>query len=77
MDKQLKSGTSHKNPVVRKLARNNESPFHKGLRAFTSGDLSNPFKKDTQDHRDWEFGFNKSYFANLERLNGKTKKTTA
>jgi hypothetical protein len=68
MDKQ-------RNPVVRKIAP--QSPFHRGLKDFGLGNISNPYPKNTQDNRDWEFGFNKSYFTNLERLNGKTKKTTA
>lgn len=74
MDKQHKYPATHSNPSMRKLGH--KSPFHRGLKDFTLGNISNPYTKDTQDNRDWEFGFNKSYFANLERLNGKTKKIT-
>lgn len=49
--------------------------FDEGALAFKKGkNLSNPYKADTSRHRDWEYGFNKAYFANLEVLNGKAKK---
>ena len=48
-------------------------PFEQGWQAFKKGDLGNPYEVNTQPHRDWEFGFNKAYFSNLERINGKTK----
>lgn len=76
MDKQQRNATTPRHPPVRKLGNTHQSPFHRGLKDFGLGNISNPYAKNTQDNRDWEFGFNKSYFANLERLNGKTKKTT-
>lgn len=49
--------------------------FDEGVLAFKKGkNLSNPYKENTSRYRDWEFGFNKAYFANLEMLNGKTQK---
>lgn len=74
MDNQQRNATVRSNPPMRKLGH--QSPFHRGLKDFGLGNISNPYTKNTQDNRDWEFGFNKSYFANLERLNGKTKKIT-
>lgn len=51
--------------------------FDEGALAFKRGkNLSNPYKADTSRYRDWEYGFNKAYFANLEVLNGKAKKNT-
>jgi hypothetical protein len=43
-------------------------PFNEGIKAFKEGRLENPYKQDTKDYRDWEFGFNKAYFSNLERV---------
>lgn len=48
-------------------------PFEQGWQAFKKGNLGNPYETNTQQHRDWEFGFNKAYFSNLERLNAKDK----
>jgi hypothetical protein len=58
-------------------------PYDEGYRAFRKGQLSNPYNKDTSRYRDWEFGFNKAYFDNLERVkerearDGKTQKENA
>jgi len=76
MDKQQKYPTSRGNSSVRKLGIADLTPFHRGLKDFFLGNISNPYKENTQDHRDWQFGFNKSYFSNLEKINGKTKKVT-
>ena len=43
-------------------------PFNEGIKAFKEGRLGNPYKENTKDYRDWEFGFNKAYFSNLERV---------
>ena len=53
-------------------------PFHEGRRAFRKPKFEqtekgyilegNPYEKNTKDHRDWEFGFNKGYYENLEKL---------
>ena len=39
----------------------------RGMSDFYKGNITNPFPEDTTDHREWQFGFNKSYFENLER----------
>lgn len=54
----------------------NQTPFVRGLKDFYAGNISDPYEPNTQESRDWQFGFNKSYFSNLERINGKTKETT-
>lgn len=51
-------------------------PFEQGWQAFKKGNLGNPYEANTQQHRDWEFGFNKAYFSNLERLNAKDKEAS-
>jgi hypothetical protein len=43
-------------------------PFNEGIKAFKEGRLGNPYRQNTKDYRDWEFGFNKAYFSNLERV---------
>ena len=77
MDKRPKSSTTQSGSSVRKLGSTSLSPYHKGAKDFYWGKLVNPYPPDTQDSRDWQFGFNKSYFSNLERLNGKTQKSAA
>lgn len=42
--------------------------FEQGYRDFGKGYTTNPHKKGTPKYRDWEFGFNKAYFRNLERV---------
>jgi hypothetical protein len=42
--------------------------FEQGYKDFGKGQLTNPYNKDTTKSREWEFGFNKAYFRNLERV---------
>lgn len=76
MDKRQKHSPTHGNTSVRRMGNTELSPFHRGLKDFSLGNISNPYKENTQDHRDWQFGFNKSYFSNLSKINGETKETT-
>jgi len=39
----------------------------KGYDAFAYGKLRNPYSSDTMQHREWERGFNKAYYENLDR----------
>lgn len=52
------------------------SPFDKGYEGFKRN-RTNPFNKDTHSYREWERGYNASYFDNLklvkERENAKRK----
>ena len=43
-------------------------PYDQGKLAFKSGKLGNPYQDQTKDNREWEIGFNKAYFLNLERV---------
>ena len=43
-------------------------PFVQGFKGFWEGNLSNPYLVNTKDHRDWEAGFNKAYFKNLDNI---------
>lgn len=76
MDKRPNRTSTYRSAPVRKLGVSDLSPFHRGLKDFFLGNITNPYEENTQDHRDWAFGFNKSYFANLEKINGKTEKVT-
>ncbi len=45
--------------------------MEKGYRAFHTGRIVNPYKEGSSFYKEWERGFNKAYFENLEKLNGK------
>tara|TARA_R100001594_G_scaffold121566_1_gene157463 strand:- start:3964 stop:4176 length:213 start_codon:yes stop_codon:yes gene_type:complete len=54
---------------VRNYGRKTQvKPYEKGRQAFKTGRLGNPFVEDTKENREWEMGFNKAYFLNLERV---------
>ena len=61
--------------VSRKNDRNNErnqkvTPFQQGELSFKGGRLNNPYHNRYKfwQHRDWELGFNRAYFKNLEKV---------
>jgi hypothetical protein len=43
-------------------------PYEEGVKDFRVGSLGNPYKLDSKQGREWEMGFNKAYFRNLERV---------
>jgi hypothetical protein len=43
-------------------------PYDAGMKAFKTGKLGNPHPTNTKQGREWEMGFNKAYFHNLERV---------
>lgn len=43
-------------------------PFDEGRLAFKRGNLVNPYNPNTSRHRDWQFGFDRAYFENLEKV---------
>ena len=43
-------------------------PYERGRRDFTVGNISNPYRKNSKDNRDLEYGFNKAYFLNLDKV---------
>lgn len=42
--------------------------FSKGYNAFKRGKLNCPYHPNTMQAREWQRGFNKAYFDNLERV---------
>ena len=47
----------------------------KGYRAFHRGKLTNPYKPNTSFYQEWERGFSKAYFENLEKLSSRQRKS--
>jgi hypothetical protein len=43
-------------------------PYDEGQRAFKRGVLVNPYNPDTSRYRDWQFGFDRAYFGNLDKV---------
>ena len=61
--------------VSRKNDRHNErnkkiTPYEYGELSFRQGKLTNPYhnKYKFWQHRDWQLGFNRAYFKNLEKV---------
>lgn len=46
-------------------------PFNEGQRDFKVGQLVNPYNVNTTRNREWERGFNKAYFDNLDQIEGR------
>jgi len=42
--------------------------YKRGVDDFYRGRVVNPFHKDTMQYREWERGFNKSYFEKLGKV---------
>lgn len=54
-------------------------PFEKGKRAFWNGQIGNPYPADSVEHREWQYGFDRAYFNNLqmrEAASGKTRSSS-
>ena len=45
--------------------------FDEGFRAFIRGILKNPYGEHNVRHKEWQRGWNASYFKNKEKLIGK------
>ena len=58
-----------KNIVVKDRQPPLRIQVEKGYRAFYAGKITNPYKISTSFYKEWERGFNKAYFENLEKLN--------
>lgn len=39
-----------------------------GAQAFKRGVFGNPYNKDSNKHKQWEFGYNQEYFKNLDAV---------
>ena len=51
----------------------------KNYKEWAAGKNSNPYSPNTARHKDWELGYNRAYFDNLEKvksLEGKLRKTS-
>lgn len=42
-------------------------PTNEGRKAFRKGEVGNPYPPDTDQYRDWQFGWDRAYFANLDK----------
>ena len=42
--------------------------FEQGYADFEKGQITNPYTKGTPKYSDWDAGFNRAYFRNLERV---------
>jgi hypothetical protein len=47
--------------------------YDEGYRDFKKGNLENPYREGTNRHRDWQFGFNRAYFANLDKVKSRER----
>lgn len=45
-----------------------------GMKAFKDGNLSNPYNEGSSKAKSWEWGFNKAYFDNLEKVMEREKR---
>ena len=51
------------------------SVFEQGYKDFVKGQVVNPYNRESPRYKDWEFGFNRAYFTNLERVrDGETRR---
>lgn len=57
--------------MINKFQREGANAFRKGTVGRTSVALTNPYNPNTQRNREWELGFNKAYFQNLEQVQKK------
>jgi hypothetical protein len=62
MEKKIMKQTKDRQPPLR-------IQVEKGYKAFHRGRVTNPYKIDTAFYKEWERGFNKAYFENLEKIN--------
>lgn len=47
--------------------------FEEGRSAFLTGQVGNPYPINTNKNREWERGWNKEYFLNLEKLKNESR----
>ena len=50
--------------------------YNHGISSFWKGQLANPYPINTVKHREWQRGFNKAYFDNLEKVKRLERKQT-
>ena len=42
--------------------------FEQGRTAFYKGRITSPYNRDTYNDKEWQRGFNRGYFENLEKV---------
>ena len=56
-----------------KKVRDRQPPLYiqveRGYKAFHRGKVTNPYPLNSAFYKEWERGFNKAYFENLEKIN--------
>ena len=57
-----------RNPNLSKYDAPLKIQFTRGISDFKRGKINNPFHPNTMQAREWERGFNLSYFQRLERV---------
>ena len=57
-----------RNPNLSKYDAPLKIQFTRGISDFKRGKINNPFHTNTMQAREWERGFNLSYFQRLERV---------
>ena len=57
-----------RNPNLSKYDAPLKIQFSKGMSDFKRGRIINPYHSNTMQAREWERGFNLSYFQRLERV---------
>ena len=57
-----------RNPNLSKYDAPLKIQFSKGMTDFKRGRLTNPYHSNTMQAREWERGYNLSYFQKLERV---------
>lgn len=60
--------------MINKFQREGANAFRKGFVGRPPVALSNPYNPNTQRNREWQLGYNKAYFKNLQELQNKEAK---
>lgn len=51
--------------------------YNQGYGDFVKGNVVNPYSVDSYNYKEWERGFNRAYFRNLEWVNEREAKKKA
>jgi hypothetical protein len=65
---QQKQKSRKRNPNLSKYDAPLKIQFSKGMSDFKRGRITNPYHSNTMQAREWDRGFNLSYFQRLERV---------
>lgn len=42
--------------------------YEQGYKDFKNGNLDNPYRETSKSYKDWQRGFDKAYFDNLQQV---------